>query len=54
MASRGAIGAQPPLAPNNNGAKKNRLVSAINYNNGISGNPNIQSQIKNGGAAAVR
>jgi hypothetical protein len=36
------------MAPNNNGAKKNRLVSAINYNNGISGNPKIPTQIKNG------
>lgn len=29
------------MAPNNNGAKKGRLVSAINYNHGISGNPKI-------------
>lgn len=39
MKSRANVGAQAPLAPNNNNAKKNRLVSAINYNNGISGNP---------------
>lgn len=32
------------MAPN---SKKNRLVSAINYNNGISGHPNIPSQVNN-------
>lgn len=36
------------MAPNNNGAKKNRLVSAINYNNGITGNPKINAQNKTG------
>ena len=52
MASRQNVGAQqPPMAPSNNGAKKNRLVSAINYNNGITGQPKMTAgPMKNGNA----
>jgi len=40
------------MAPSNGGAKKNRLVSAINYNNGITGQPKMTAggPMKNGNA----